>query len=175
MAGTVALAWTDRAKAGVAFDGIAREVHERAMRLAIAVARRSPRFPFGAVMVRTADGNLLAEGVNDACHNPVLHGEIVCMNAFVAAHGNAGWDEAVLYTTAEPCPICMSALIWARIGGVVYASPLATVARWAGGKPDIAIEARQVVAAAPEFRGGPLGGVLRTETDALFAAAPSPG
>lgn len=108
-------------------------------------------------------------------HNPVLHGEIVCINAYVAAHGNVGWDGAVLYTTAEPCPMCMSALIWARIGGVVYASPLATVTRWSGGKPGIAIEARQVVAAAPAFRGGLLGGVLQTEADALFAMAPSPG
>jgi tRNA(adenine34) deaminase len=161
--------------AGAAFDSIEREAHERSMRLAIAVARRNPRFPFGAVIVRAADGGLLAEGLNDAWHNPVLHGEIVCMNAYVEAHGNAGWDTAVLYTTAEPCTMCISALIWARIAGVVYASPLATVTRWAGGTPGIAIDARQVVAAAPAFRGGLLGGVLRTETDALFAAAPGPG
>jgi tRNA(Arg) A34 adenosine deaminase TadA len=126
-------------------------------------------------MVRGANGSLLAEGVNDSRRNPVLHGEIVCINAYVAAHGNVGWEDAVLYTTAEPCPMCMSALIWARIGGVVYASPLATVTRWSGGKPGIAIEARQVAAAAPAFRGGLLGGVLQTETDALFATAPSPG
>ena len=175
MAGAAVLAWSGPVKAGPAFDGIEREAHERAMRLAIAVARRNPRFPFGAVMVRAADGSLLAEGVNDSRHNPVLHGEIVCINAYVAAHGNMGWEGAVLYTTAEPCPMCMSALIWARIGGVVYASPLATVTRWSGGKPGIGIEARQVVAAAPAFRGGLLGGILQTETDALFAMAPTPG
>jgi tRNA(adenine34) deaminase len=175
MAGAAVLAWTGPVKAGPTFDSIEREAHERAMRLAIAVARRNPRFPFGAVMVRGANGSLLAEGVNDSRRNPVLHGEIVCINAYVAAHGNVGWEDAVLYTTAEPCPMCMSALIWARIGGVVYASPLATVTRWSGGKPGIAIEARQVAAAAPAFRGGLLGGVLQTETDALFATAPSPG
>jgi tRNA(Arg) A34 adenosine deaminase TadA len=169
-----ALPWADPVSAGSAFNGIERAAHERSMRFAIALARRNPRFPFGAVIVRAADGSLLAEGVNDAWHNPVLHGEIVCMNAYVAAHGNTGWDAAVLYTTAEPCPMCISALIWARIGGVVYASPLATVTRWAGG-PGIAIDARQVVAAAPQFRGGLLGGVLQAATDALFAAAPSPG
>jgi tRNA(Arg) A34 adenosine deaminase TadA len=51
---------------------------------------------------------VLAEGVNDSRRNPVLHGEIVCINAYVAAHGNVGWEDAVLYTTAEParcaCP-----------------------------------------------------------------------
>jgi tRNA(Arg) A34 adenosine deaminase TadA len=175
MAGAAVLVWTSPVKASPGFDEIKPEAHERAMRLAIGVARGNPRFPFGAVIVRAADGRLLAEGVNDSWHNPVLHGEIVCINAYVAAHGNVGWDGAVLYTTAEPCPMCMSALIWARIGGVVYASPLATVTRWSGGKPGIAIEARQVVAAAPAFRGGLLGGVLQTEADALFAMAPSPG
>jgi tRNA(adenine34) deaminase len=175
MAGAAVLSWTGPVEAGPTFDGMEREAHERAMRLAIAVARRNPRFPFGAVIVRAADGILLAEGVNDSRHNPVLHGEIVCINAYVAAHGNLGWEEAVLYTTAEPCPMCMSALIWAGIGGVVYASPLAMVTRWSGGKPGIAIEARQVVAAAPAFRGGLLGGILQRETDALFAMAPSPG
>ena len=93
MAGAAVLAWTGPVKAGPAFDEIEREAHERAMRLAIAVARRNPRFPFGAVMVRAADGSLLAEGVNDSRHNPVLHGEIVCINAYVAAHGNVGWEE----------------------------------------------------------------------------------
>ena len=174
MAVAAVVSWTGPGTAGPAFDAIERQAHERAMRLAIAVAQRNPRFPFGAVMVRATDGSLLAEGVNDSRHNPVLHGEIVCINAYVAEQGNVGWEDAVLYTTAEPCPMCMSALIWAKIGGVVYASPLATVTRWSGG-PGIAIEARQVVAAAPAFRGGLLGGVLQTETDALFAMAPRPG
>jgi tRNA(adenine34) deaminase len=129
MAGAAVLAGTGPVTAGPTFDAIEREAHERAMRLAIAVARRNPRFPFGAVMVRAADGSLLAEGVNDSRLSPVLHGEIACINAYVAALGNVGWEDTVLYTTAEPCPMCMSALIWAKIGGVVYASPLAIVTR----------------------------------------------
>jgi len=96
MATGAALAWADPVNAGSAFDGIARQA-----RLAIVLARRNLRFPFGAVIMRAADGGLLPEGVNDALHNPVLHSEIVCMNAYVAPHGNAGWDAAVLYTTAN--------------------------------------------------------------------------
>jgi hypothetical protein len=54
------------------------------------------------------------------------------------------------------------------------ASPLATVTRWSGATPGSAIEAREAVAAAPAFHGGLLGSVLQTETDELFAMAPTP-
>jgi tRNA(adenine34) deaminase len=85
-------------------------VHERAMRLAIAEARGNPAFPFGAVILR-ADGRVMATGVNKGAANPTFHGEIVAMNDHVARYGNRGWDEAILYTTGEPCPMCMSAAV----------------------------------------------------------------
>ena len=80
-------------------------VHEQAMRLAIAEARANPAFPFGAVIVRAADRQVLAKGANNGTANPTFHGEIVAMNDYVAQHGNRGWSEAVLYTTGEPCPM----------------------------------------------------------------------
>ena len=141
--------------------------HERLMRRAIAQGRRNPAFPFGAVIVRAADLAVVARGVNDSRANPILHGEVAAMNDYVRRHGNRGWGRMVLYTTAEPCPMCQSALIWAGIGGVVYGTSIATLKLLGIGQIDI--PAKAVAAAAPFWNGGLLGGVLAAETDRLFA------
>jgi tRNA(Arg) A34 adenosine deaminase TadA len=141
--------------------------HERFMRLAILQGRRNPAFPFGAVIVRAANGAVMAEGVNASGEHPTLHGEIAAMNDYVRRHGNTGWDEMILYTTGEPCPMCMSALIWAGIGGVVHATSIADLKQ--AGFDQIDLTAEAVAAAAPFWRGGLLGGVLAAESDRLFA------
>ena len=71
---------------------------------------------------------MLAQGVNNSKTNPVLHREIVAINDYVARHGNQGWADGILYSTGEPCPMCMGAIVWAGIGGVVYASSITTLA-----------------------------------------------
>jgi tRNA(Arg) A34 adenosine deaminase TadA len=140
--------------------------HERAMRLAIAEARRNPVYPFGAVIVRAADGAVSARGVNATRVNPILHGEIAAMNDYVARHGNKDWADHILYTTGEPCSMCMSALVWAGIGGVVFASSIDGIRR--AGIAQIDIAAKAVIDASPFYRGMLLGGVLEAETDRLF-------
>lgn len=142
--------------------------HERAMRAAIRNGQ-SGFYPFGAVIVRPPSEELLAGGVNTGRVNPTWHGEIVCMNDYIARHGNQGWDGCILYTTGEPCPMCMGALIWAGIGGVVYGTSIATLGQKLGLR-QISIPASEVIAAASGFRHvALLGGVLAGETDALFA------
>ncbi len=140
--------------------------HEQYMRLAIEEARRNPSYPFGAVIVRPDGGEVMARGVNDSRSNPVLHGEIACMNDYVARHGNRGWESCVLYTTGEPCSMCMSALVWAGIGGVVFASSIDGIKR--AGIGQIEITAKAVADASPFYRGLLLGGVLAAETDRMF-------
>lgn len=142
-------------------------VHEQAMQLAIAAARANPFFPFGAVIVRAADRQVMASGVNNGRANPTFHGEIVAINDYVARHGNRGWGEVILYTTGEPCPMCMSALAWARIGGIVYGTSIEKLRQV--GIDQILLPATAVIAAAPFYRGEILGEVLVSETDALFA------
>jgi tRNA(adenine34) deaminase len=142
-------------------------IHEQAMRLAIAAARRNPLFPFGSVIVRMADRQIMATGVNNGNTNPILHGEIVAINDYVSRHGNQGWGELILYTTGEPCPMCMSALAWARIGGVVYGTSIETLRQL--GIDQILLPATVVISAAPFFHGEILGEILVFETDALFA------
>ena len=141
--------------------------HEKAMRLAIEEGRRNPFYPFGAVIVRAATGEVTARGVNNTRANPTLHGEIACMNDYVQKHGNRDWEQMVLYTTCEPCPMCMTALIWAQIGGVVFASSAFGVVAAAVGEP-IKLSAQQVVDATPFHRPMLLGGVLAAETDRMF-------
>lgn len=152
--------------ARAALPPISRTRHEQAMRQAIEEARHNPVYPFGAVIVRADNGEVLARGVNNSRQNPILHGEIACMNDYVRLNGNKGWGQAVLYTTGEPCSMCMSALVWAGIGGVVFASSIDGVRR--AGIEQIDITARAVADATPFWKGLLLGGVLAAETDRMF-------
>jgi len=147
-------------------DAIPLTAHEAAMRLAITAAKANPLYPFGAVIIGAADRAVLAQGVNNSKTNPTLHGEIVAINDYVARHGNQGWADGILYTTGEPCPMCMSAIVWTGIGGVVYGSSITTLAE--AGITQIMIRASAVRDAAPWYRGRIMGGILRAETDALF-------
>ena len=101
--------------------------HEAAMRLAIAAAKANPYYPFGAVIIGAADRAVLAQGVNNSKTNPTLHGEIVAINDYVARHGNQGWADGILYTTGEPCPMCMSVIVWTASAG---SSTAARSRRW---------------------------------------------
>jgi len=140
--------------------------HEQFMRLAIDQARKNPVLPFGAVMVRPETGEVMARGVNRSGENPTFHGEIDCMNDYVRQSGNQGWSPLVLYTTGEPCSMCMSALVWAGIGGVVFGSSIDGIRR--AGIDQINITAKTVIDASPFYKGTLLGGVLQSETDRLF-------
>jgi tRNA(Arg) A34 adenosine deaminase TadA len=148
---------------------IPMERHEKAMRLAIEQGRKNPYYPYGAVIVRAATGELMAEGANETQSNPVLHGEIVCMNDYVRKRGNRDWEQMLLYTTCEPCPMCMMALVWAKIGGVVFASSsFGAVAASIGGVPS-KLSAQDVVDSTSYYKPMLLGGVLAAETDAMFS------
>ncbi len=82
--------------------------HERFMRRAMALTANCPRLPFGAVIVRADTGEVVAEGWNKSAINPTWHGEIDAINRLAeSGHGDSGAD-LVLYTTAEPCPMCLA-------------------------------------------------------------------
>ncbi|MDP3331101.1 MAG: nucleoside deaminase, partial [Methylococcaceae bacterium] len=92
--------------------------HEQYMRRAIELALQAPDLPFGAVIVNRNSGEIVAEGFNQSAINPIFHGEIVAINQCAQTHRSADWQEFDLYTTAEPCPMCQGAIVWAGIDNV---------------------------------------------------------
>ncbi|MDQ0634685.1 guanine deaminase [Arthrobacter pascens] len=78
--------------------------------------------PFGAVVV-TPDGRVY-EGVNRVTrdNDPTAHAEVVAIRTAAAAIGNFDLAGSVLYTSCEPCPLCLSAALWARIVRVHFAA-----------------------------------------------------
>lgn len=78
--------------------------------------------PFGAVIVR--DGELLATGQNRVTRDldPTAHAEVCAIRAACAAVGEFSLAGATLYTSCEPCPLCLSASLWARLDRIVYAA-----------------------------------------------------
>ena len=133
---------------------------ERFMRLAIDEARRGD-FPFGAVIVR--DGEVIA-GKTDG--DPTAHGEMVAIRRCLADHGPAALAGSTLYTSGEPCAMCMGAIIWCHMGRLVFA---ASVQQLASKINQIMISSAEIAASAPFAPITITGGVLADEAVALFA------
>jgi len=137
---------------------------ERFMRLALEQARRAD-FPFGAVIVR--DGRLLARGRNLGRTNgdPTAHGEMVAIRRCLAAHGSRSLRGCTLYTTGEPCAMCMGAILWCHVGRLVFA---ASVQQLSTKLNQIMISSADLAAKAPFAPIEITGGVLANEAMALF-------
>jgi len=93
------------------------------MQLALEQARQAAargEVPVGAVLVRA--GEVIARGGNQpiAAHDPSAHAEIVALRAGGQAVGNYRLDDTVLYVTLEPCLMCASAIVHARVRRVVF-------------------------------------------------------
>ncbi len=92
---------------------------ERALELAYR-AEGEGEVPVGAVLVR--EGGIIGEGWNCpiGAHDPSAHAEIQALRDAGARVGNYRLTGSTLYVTLEPCPMCASALIHARVGRVVF-------------------------------------------------------
>ncbi len=76
--------------------------------------------PFGAVVVR--DGKILGKGHNRVLvdHDPTCHGEVSAIRDACKNEGTHDLSGSVIYTTGEPCPMCLFACIWANIEKIYY-------------------------------------------------------
>ena len=78
--------------------------------------------PFGAVIVK--DNTIISEGFNivTSSNDPTSHAEIVAIRNACNSLNNFVLKDCDLYTTCEPCPMCLSAIYWARINKIYYAN-----------------------------------------------------
>ena len=78
--------------------------------------------PFGAVIVR--DGTVIAEGWNavTSAKDPTAHAEVTAIRRACAAVDDFSLAGATIYSSCEPCPMCLSAIYWARLDRLVYAN-----------------------------------------------------
>lgn len=144
------------------------------MRIAIAVAM-SDILRFGALVVDSKTGKITGVGQNRSASSPLHHAEIVAIEDHLERIGCFGSLEqaifglrtSVLYTTAEPCAMCMGAVAWARIPALYYGSAIPFLIENGHWQIDVRAEA---IAQATNFeRPRIIGGVLEHECNALYA------
>ena len=121
--------------------------------------------PFGAVIAR--DGVVLARGWNEvtSSNDPTAHAEVVAIRRACAEIGDFRLTGATLYTSCEPCPMCLASAYWARIARIVYANTRDQAA--AIGFDDAFIY--DEIPKAPASRSLPMEHAPRPDADAVFA------
>lgn len=139
------------------------------MRRAIALTAQCPNLPFGAVIVHRDSGEIVAEGWNKSSVNPSWHGEIDALNRLAESTRRDSGSRLILYTTAEPCPMCQAAILWSGIETVVFGSSIPFLQKQ--GWRQIDILAAEVVRRSPGWTCTIIGGVLEHECNALFETA----
>lgn len=93
---------------------------KRAIELALEGVRTNQGGPFGAVVVK--GGAIIGEGCNRvlASNDPTAHAEVVAIRAASAHLGSFQLRGCELWTTCEPCPMCLAAAFWARVDKIHY-------------------------------------------------------
>jgi len=93
-----------------------------AIKLSIENVKSGKGGPFGAVIVK--DGQIIARGVNEvtSSNDPTAHAEVVAIRNACKVLGSFQLDGCELYTSCEPCPMCLGAIYWARPDRMYYAN-----------------------------------------------------
>jgi guanine deaminase len=100
--------------------------HEEFMRMAIALSVKNVSEniggPFGAVVVK--DGKLVAGSANKvtSTNDPTAHAEVSAIRLACTELNTFDLTDCVIYTSCEPCPMCLAAIYWARISTIYYAN-----------------------------------------------------
>jgi len=138
----------------------------RAIALAIDNVHAGRGGPFGAVVAR--DGRIIAEGTNrvTSSNDPTAHAEVVAIRIACAALNSFQLTGCELYTSCEPCPMCLGAIYWARPARVYFAGTAADAA--AAGFDDSFIYEQLAMPLAS--RKIPFVSLMRVEAQAAFRA-----
>jgi len=141
------------------------EFMREAIRLAAKKMRAGKGGPFGAVIVRK--GTVIARGFNSvtSSNDPTAHAEVMAIREACRKLKTFKLDDCELYTSCEPCPMCLAAIYWARLKRVYYANTRKDAARI--GFDDDAIY-RELARPLPK-RSLPMKQLLRSEALQAFA------
>jgi guanine deaminase len=106
-----------------------REFMRQAIELATENVASGRGGPFGAVVVK--DGRVIATGVNrvTATNDPTAHAEVTAIRNACAALAAFQLEGCEVYTSCEPCPMCLAAIYWARCGAIYYGNTAADAAK----------------------------------------------
>ena len=98
------------------------EFMQEAIRLSIENVKSGKGGPFGAVIVK--DGEIIARGANEVTSSgdPTAHAEVVAIRNACKALGTFQLDGCEIYTSCEPCPMCLGAIYWARPDKMYFAN-----------------------------------------------------
>jgi tRNA(Arg) A34 adenosine deaminase TadA len=101
----------------------------RAIQLAVENVRSGQGGPFGAVIVK--DGAIIAEAANSVttANDPTAHAEVLAIRRACAKLGVFQLNGLELYTSCEPCPMCLGAIYWARPDRIYFAGSAADASR----------------------------------------------
>ena len=143
------------------------EFLRRAIALATENVMSGTGGPFGAVVVR--DGQVVAEAANTvtATNDPTAHAEVNAIRAAAKALGAFTLTGCQLYSSCEPCPMCLAAAHWARMDAIYFGASAADAAR-AGFDDDLLY--RELRKDSAERKLLPVTQLLREEAWASFAA-----
>ena len=102
---------------------------QQAIRLATENVTSGRGGPFGAVIVK--DGHVLATGTNQvtALNDPTAHAEVIAIRNACTALGTFRLTDCDVYTSCEPCPMCLAALYWSRCRAIFYGNDAAAAAK----------------------------------------------
>jgi guanine deaminase len=101
----------------------------RAIQLSVENVRRGNGGPFGAVIVK--DATIIAEGVNSvtAKSDPTAHAEIVAIREACSRLKTFSLANCEIYTSCEPCPMCLGAIYWAHISRIYFGNVAADASK----------------------------------------------
>ena len=146
--------------------GAEAEFMRRAIALAIENVRSGAGGPFAAVIVR--DGKIIAEAANSVTStcDPTAHGEVNAIRAACRALGTFSLAGCVIYSSCEPCPMCLAAIYWARLDRIWFANTRTDAAQiqfdddWLYREVALPLEQRRL----------PIAELMRDEALAVFRA-----
>jgi guanine deaminase len=99
-----------------------QEFMAEAIRLSFETMRNNTGGPFGAIVVK--DGKIISRGFNRVLetNDPTAHAEVVAIREACKALGTWQLDGCEIYTSCEPCPMCLAAIYWARPAKIYFAN-----------------------------------------------------